>query len=147
MKIEILKLSETAKLPVRAHRTDQCLDFFADETIVINSGETRLVSLGVKVKLPKGYGMEFRERSGLAVKGVLVGAGIIDEDYRGELKAVVRYLKPNPASPFALTINRGDKIVQGELVKRIDCDIIEVTEAVFDAETERGDGGFGSTGS
>jgi dUTP pyrophosphatase len=103
--------------------------------------------LGLRAILPEGYGLEFRERSGLASKGIIIGAGIIDEDYHGNLKAVVRFLSSKHNDAF--TINAGDKIVQAELVKRIPVDIVEVGFEEFEQlsqGSERGEKGFGSTG-
>jgi len=161
-KIKVLCINEHAKLPTQATDRAQCIDFYAAEDVEILPGETKLVDLGVKLVLPEGYGLEFRERSGLATKGIIIGAGIIDEDYHGSLKAVVRYLngkfREKPAhvvSPIErspdhrpFNITKGDKIVQAELVRRIPITIDEVNPEEFENltdDSQRGEKGFGSS--
>lgn len=140
-----------AKKPTVATNRAQCFDLYAAEDVTLQPGTTTLVTLGIKMILPEGFGLEFRERSGLALKGVVVGAGVIDEDYRGVLGAVLRYMpriKNGLISP-AFEIKAGDKILQAELVRRIPVEIDELTECDFEkfsGESERGEKGFGSTG-
>lgn len=151
--IKVWRELASAKLPTQATDRAQCIDLYAAEDVEIGHGETKLVNLGIRIVLPEGYGLEFRERSGLAVKGVMIGAGIIDEDYHGPLKAVVRYLNPQGVALVnGFKISAGDKIVQAELVKRIPIEIKDVGPLTFQHEAElvasdRGDKGFGSTGS
>jgi dUTP pyrophosphatase len=147
--------SPDAKLPTRGTDKAQCLDFYSAEDVTLLPGETKVVDLGLRMLLPEGYGFKFHERSGLATKGIIIGAGIIDEDYRGPLKVVVRYMHCVPPTdgnfipafePF--TIAKGDKIVQGELFERKHYEVVEIDAAAFEqqSDTERGEGGFGSTG-
>jgi len=150
--IKVLRTVDDVKLPTQATESAQCIDFYASEDVEILPGETRLVDLGVKLVLPKGYGLEFRERSGLATKGIIIGAGIIDEDYHGPLKAVVRYLPSRgyvyDGQEQSFKVSAGDKIVQAELVKRIPIEIQEIEEAMFRLEalsSKRGEKGFGSS--
>jgi dUTP pyrophosphatase len=137
-----------AKMPSRGTDRAQCIDLYAAESVSIPAGGTALVDLGLRLILPKGYGLEFRERSGLASRGILIGAGIIDEDYHGNLKAVVRFMSSQyGGEPFR--INAGDKIVQAELVERISIDLTEVEFEEFEQlsqDSQRGEKGFGSTG-
>ena len=163
--IQVWRESAAAKLPTQATDRAQCIDLYAAEDAELLPGETKAVSLGIRVVLPEGYGLEFRERSGLALKGVLIGAGIIDEDYHGPLKAIVRFMghefvqrpdgvdSPVERSPQwrPFNIKAGDKIVQAELVKRIPIEIKDVGVLTFQhasdmAKSDRGDRGFGSTG-
>lgn len=154
--IQVHRVSEDATMPTQATDRAQCIDLYAAEGVVIYPGVTCLIDLGIKVILPEGYGLEFRERSGLATKGIIIGAGIIDEDYHGTLKAVVRYMASVPPTDGNLVpafepfiIKSGDKIVQAELVKRIPISIEYLDEADFTkaaAGSERGEKGFGSTG-
>lgn len=142
----VFKMSPEAKLPTQATDRAQCIDFYAAKDTVIYSGQTVVIDLGVKVVIPEGYGLEFRERSGLAAKGIIIGAGIIDEDYHGPLKAVVRLIGSD-RRPFQ--ISAGDKIVQAELVKRIPIEIREINSYGLQLaiqHSERGEEGFGSTG-
>jgi len=152
-RLGIYRTYTTDKMPTQATDRAQCIDFYAAEDAKIYPGETVTVSLGVRVIIPGGYGLEFRERSGLASRGVLIGAGVIDEDYHGSLSAVIRYMGGNkngiqPLNDW-LTISKGDKIVQAELVKRIPIDIVEIDAEELQgaiATSERGVKGFGSTG-
>ena len=147
--------SESAKMPTRSTERAQCIDFYAAEDAVIYAGQTVVIDLGVKVVIPEGYGLEFRERSGLASKGIIIGAGIIDEDYHGPLKAVVRYMSHVPPSDGNLvpgipsvSIAAGTKIVQAELVKRIPVDIRKLSATQIELaieHSERGEKGFGSS--
>lgn len=148
--IQVLRTDKGVKLPTQATDRAQCMDLYAAEDVEIYPGETKLIDLGVKLVLPEGYGLEFRERSGLATKGIIIGAGIIDEDYHGPLKAVVRWL-PVDGKRKSFDIKRGDKIVQAELVKRIPITIKDVGPLSFENTTKilksnRGEAGFGSTG-
>jgi dUTP pyrophosphatase len=149
--IQVWRELPGAKLPTQATDRAQCIDLYAAEDIELLHGETKAVSLGIRVVLPEGYGLEFRERSGLALKGIVIGAGIIDEDYHGSLKAIVRYLHPLGISLVdGFKIAAGDKIVQAELVKRIPIEIKDIGPLTFQhaieaSRSDRGDRGFGST--
>lgn len=146
LKLLVVRNTPDAKLPTRGTDRAQCVDFYAAESKTIYPGQTALVDLGVSVVIPPGYGLEFRERSGLATKGIIIGAGVIDEDYHGSLKAVVRFMDDSN-NPFI--IRAGDKIVQGELVERIPFEIREIEQNQLDFHlnsSDRGDKGFGSTG-
>lgn len=126
-----------AKLPERAHSTDAGADLFSTETFRLLPGESKLVSTGVGVKIPVGYGGFVLNRSSQRVIGITsLGTGLIDSDYRGELKVFL--------------VNQGDteyKVVAGE-TKIAQLVLIPVLLPVFvDSwnDTERGNGGFGST--
>lgn len=111
------------------------------ESLVVQPGERVVVPTAFSVALPKGYEMQVRPRSGLAVKyGVIVlnSPGTIDADYRGEVKIALINLGQNP-----YTINRGDRIAQLVLSPVVRAIFKEVT--VLDT-TERDAGGFGHTG-
>ncbi len=98
-----------------------------------------LVSTGIAVKIPEGYYGRVASRSGLAVKSHLeVGAGVIDSDYRGEVKVLLRNLGSQP-----FEVKQGDRIAQLILEKIITPDVTEVKDL---DDTVRGNGGFGSTG-
>lgn len=148
----VLLVSSNAKLPTRSTDRAQCIDFYAAEDVEIHTGETVVVDLGVKVVIPNGYTLEFRERSGLATRGIIIGAGVIDEDYHGPLKAVVRYFVPcrqHWAEDEVFKITTGDKIVQAELVERIPFSVRQINETTLEhaiENSERGERGFGSTG-
>ncbi|XP_031327694.1 deoxyuridine 5'-triphosphate nucleotidohydrolase, mitochondrial [Photinus pyralis] len=98
-----------------------------------------IVSTGIKVQLPEGCYGRIAPRSGLAAKNFIdVGAGVVDEDYRGELKVILFN-----HSDSAFEVKAGDRIAQLICEKIFYPDIEEVKEL---SETERGEGGFGSTG-
>lgn len=113
----------------------------ADAPITLATGERAMVPTGLSMAIPEGYEIQMRPRSGLAAKhGItcLNSPGTVDSDYRGELKVI---LINHGAEPF--TIQRGERI--GQMV------LAPVTRAAFNLvesldETERGAGGFGSTG-
>ncbi len=111
------------------------------EPITIRSLERVMVPTGLFIELPIGYEAQVRPRSGLAFKnGVtcLNSPGTIDADYRGELKVILVNL-----SHEDFTINNGDRIAQMVIAKHERAEFIEVQEL---SSTERGAGGFGSTG-
>jgi dUTP pyrophosphatase len=125
-----------------AHAAGFDLRAAVDETTVLQPGERRVVPTGIAVAIPPGYEGQVRARSGLALKhGIaLVNApGTIDADYRGEIGVIVIN---HGSEPF--TLNRGDRIAQLVIAPVIDASLEPVD--VLD-ETDRGSGGFGSSGS
>lgn len=137
MKIQLL--TPEAKVPVRGSDKAAGMDLHASEDCVINPQERRLVSTGVAVALPNSTYGRVAPRSGLAVKnGIDVLAGVVDEDYRGEVKVA---LINHGTEPFV--VSKGDRIAQ-LIVESILRPVIEVVDNL--EETTRGDGGFGSTG-
>lgn len=114
---------------------------FLDEPVVLKPGEFRLIPTGIYLEIPVGYEAQIRARSGLAIKsgvGIVNGVGTIDSDYRGEIGVGLINFSNNP-----FTVNNGDRIAQMVLNK------FETISFVVDqelSETERGEGGFGSTG-
>jgi dUTP pyrophosphatase len=117
------------------------MDVVSAEDVVIAPGARHAVATGLAVAIPEGFEIQVRPRSGLALKhGITVPntPGTIDSDYRGELKVILINLG---AEPF--TIARGDRVAQLVLAPVVQAAWDEVAE--LDA-TERGAGGFGSTG-
>lgn len=112
-----------------------------DEPVVLEAGTRRLIETGITLALPAGFEAQIRPRSGLAIKhGItcLNTPGTIDSDYRGEIKVILINLGKE-----AFTINRGERIAQMVIAPVIQAEIMQVD--VLD-ETDRGSGGFGSTG-
>ncbi len=112
-----------------------------EEAIELGPGERMLIPTGLAIALPAGYEAQVRPRSGLAVKNgvtVLNSPGTIDADYRGEIKVILINMSEEP-----FTIERGMRIAQMVVAKyeHIEWNVVENLE-----ETERGAGGFGSTG-
>ena len=137
--MKVKRLWEHSKLPVKAHENDFGIDFFAAETKKIWPRKRELISLGIETAITPGFGVLLCDRSGMAVTGGLhVIAGVIDCDYRGEWKVCLINLDQN-----GRVIERGDKIVQGIVVP---VPIVQIQEVTSLDETERGIGGFGSTG-
>ncbi len=117
------------------------LKAFLTDSITIESLQRTLIPTGLFIEIPKGFEGQIRARSGLAIKhgiSLINGIGTIDSDYRGELKIAIVNLSNVP-----FTINNGDRVAQLIINKYERVDLIEV-ESID--ETERGTGGFGSTG-
>jgi dUTP pyrophosphatase len=143
MKIEIKRVRAGAILP--KYQTKHCagMDLCAsiEKTIVLKPGERAVVPTGLAIALPNGYEAQVRGRSGLAVKNgisIVNGIGTIDADYRGEIGAIIiNHGQDN------FVINNGDRIAQMIIAKYQKVGWREVEEL---DETQRGVGGFGSTG-
>ena len=130
-------------MPAYATNASAGMDLRAnlDSPIVLSSLERTLVPTGLFIELPVGYEAQIRPRSGLAFKNgltVLNSPGTIDADYRGEVKVILVNL-----SKEDFIINDGERIAQMVISKHEQAEWIEVEELL---ETERGSGGFGSTG-
>ena len=143
IKVPIKRLDADLPLPKYAKLGDAGCDLLAAEKAVLEPGGGRgLISTGIAIALPEGYAAFIQPRSGLALKhGVtcLNTPGLIDSGYRGELKVLLVNTDPNV--PFE--VNRGERIAQLVIQEVKQAEFI-VTEDL--PETERGDGGFGSTG-
>ncbi|MBN2898403.1 MAG: dUTP diphosphatase [Clostridia bacterium] len=141
MKIQVVNHSG---LPLPEYKTegsagmDLCC---AEESVTLDSLERALISTGLYMEIPVGYEGQVRPRSGLSIKhgvSLINCTGTIDSDYRGELRIPVVNLSKEP-----YTIKRGDRIAQLIFAKVEKGELIEV-ESI--SETDRGHGGFGSTG-
>ena len=140
--VKVRRLREGAQLPKYMSAGAAGLDLTAslDQEIVIAPGQRALVGTGCAIELPPGHEGQVRPRSGLAHKHgvtVLNAPGTVDEDYRGEVKVL---LVNHGSDPFV--VRDGERIAQlvdAALVR------VELREATL-AETERGSGGYGSTG-
>lgn len=114
---------------------------FVPSDIKIKPGEVKLVPTGLYLEIPKGYEIQVRARSGLALKnsiGVANGIGTIDSDYRGELCVILVNFGQNE-----FVVKNGDRIAQMVLNKYEPIEFVEDEEL---SSTERGEGGFGSSG-
>lgn len=114
---------------------------FMDEPAVLHPGERKLIATGIRVEIPEGFEIQVRPRSGLALKyglTVLNAPGTIDSDYRGEIGIVLVNLGSE-----AVTVSSGDRIAQLVVASAVQCSFVEA-EALSD--TDRGSGGYGSTG-
>ncbi len=143
MNVNIKKLSPDAKMPTYASSEAAGADIYAlsDGNTVIESGETKLIHTGIAMEIPKGYVGLIYARSGLATKRGLAPAnkvGVIDSDYRGEIMVAL-----HNHSDTAQVLENGERIAQLVLTPYLSATFCE-TDILSD--TERGDGGFGSTG-
>ncbi len=141
MTVKFRKIDPDAVLPSYAHPGDAGMDVRSVEALEIAPGGRHLVRTGLVMMLPPGYEAQVRPRSGLALKSgvtVLNTPGTIDEGYRGEVGVILANFG---ATPF--TVRKGDKIAQIVIAPCTRAEIVETEET---DETERGAGGFGSTG-
>jgi dUTP pyrophosphatase len=140
--LRIQRLDPRAVLPTRAYDGDAGLDLYALDGAVLEPGERASVSTGVAVEIPAGQAGLVLPRSGLAARhGIaLVNApGLIDSGYRGEVRVLL--LNTDRHAPYEVA--PGDRIAQLVLVRY---EAPEVEEVAALAESERGGGGFGSSG-
>ena len=142
----IFTKTKDVKNPVRAHMTDAGIDFFIPndfEEVTLKTNEDILIDSGIRVIVPEGYALIFKEKSGIAVNRKLtIGAAVVDSDYRGNVHF---HLFNNGTEDQVL--KAGDKIIQGLLIPVLLWDTKEIDEDEYNKyETERADGGFGSTG-
>jgi dUTP pyrophosphatase len=141
MILKVMRLKPEARLPEYAHPGDAGLDLFAAVSLSLNPGERKLVGTGISIELPPDTEAQVRPRSGLALKHgitVLNTPGTIDRGYRGEVGVI---LMNHGDSPFA--VEPGMKIAQMVIAP---FHTVSVHESVSLSESERGHGGFGSTG-
>jgi len=138
----VTRLDPSLPLPTYARDSDAGLDLYAAESVTIEPGARALVGTGIAVAIPECHAGFVLPRSGLALRHgltVLNAPGLIDAGYRGELKVLLINHDPHAAA----TLNRGDRIAQ-LVVQQIE----RVTLTAVDElpPTNRGAGGFGSTG-
>jgi len=142
VRIEVVRLDPDLPLPSYARAGDAGLDLVAAEDAELKPGERSAVGTGIAIAIPEGFAGFVHPRSGRALKeglGVANAPGTIDSGYRGEVKVILTNLDPVES----VYVKRGEKI--GQLViQRVErADLVEVDEL---ARSERGEGGFGSTG-
>lgn len=145
--MKILKI-RNVKTPERGTPGSAGIDFYVPYdfpgTHSLLPGDAVNIPSGIRVKVPHGYALIFKNKSGVAVKkGLQVGACVVDEDYQGEVHLHVRN-----TSTDVQWIEPGEKLVQGLLVPVLyeDIEIAKSEKDIFPEETKRGNGGFGSTG-
>ena len=138
--LEVKKLITDSFLPERGSIQAAGYDLRAAEDAVVPAGSMRVVRTGLAIKVPNGTYGRIAPRSGLAVKNMIgIGAGVIDADYRGEVKVVMFNHSIND-----FVVKRGERIAQLVLEVILTPSVVEI---VGDLDsTERGERGFGSTG-
>ncbi|MDR1377821.1 MAG: dUTP diphosphatase [Synergistaceae bacterium] len=144
--ISIFRTERAKKFPLPAYATPASagVDLRAVEGCAIQPGERRLIPTGISIALPVGYEAQVRPRSSLALKqGIILpnSPGTIDADYRGEIKVILLNLGDSP-----FTIEPGDRIAQMVVAPVSQVNWAEVDTLNDLRETERSEGGFGSTG-
>lgn len=151
MKIRIKKLHPDAVIPKYATNGSSGFDLVALEDVSLKPGETKLVKTGLAIDVGPGYELQVRPRSGLSLKTSLRVAnspGTVDADFRGEVCVIMtnssQYKTASFSTEYSIAeIKKGDRIAQGVICPVVQADI-EVVDYLD--ETERGAGGFGSTG-
>lgn len=150
MDIKVKKFRENAELPFKATRGSVGADlrvYFDKEDgeqiskVVLQPNQSIKVSTGIAVEIPEDYWMDIRPRSSAGIKKDLVlknTTGVIDSDYRGEIFLFIKNIGDIPVE-----IENGERIAQAIILPNYEVNYIEVEEL---SETNRGDGGFGSTG-
>jgi len=140
-----VKIINKSDLPLPEYQTalsaGMDIHAFLEASVCLNPGERQLIPTGLYLEIPPGFEIQIRPRSGLALKNgitVLNSPGTVDADYRGEIKVL---LINHGAAPF--TINKGDRIAQMVLAKHKTISWVESQEL---NTTERGTGGYGSSG-
>lgn len=140
--VKVRKVNPEAIIPVYQKEGDSGFDLRAIKDVVIYGGQTVVVKTGLAFEIPKGYEMQIRPRSGLARDTPLIipnSPGTIDSGYRGEVGIILH----NTADGMAYTVHVGDRIAQGVIAPVVRARFVEVDEL---AESDRGKGGYGSTG-
>jgi len=138
--VRFKKIRPDAARPSRGTDGSAGLDLYADDGSVLRSGDIVGLHTGIALQIPEGFCGLLMTRSSYGMRGVRIAAGcnLIDSDYRGE---VIAYLRNDGDYPW--TVKPGDRIAQVAIVPYLQCRLEEAEEL---DDTERGAGGFGSTG-
>lgn len=143
MNIKVKKLTPNATVPTMGSKFAAGADLYSaeDADVVIKPSETKFIGTGLAMEIPEGYVGLVYARSGLACKRGLAPAnkvGVVDSDYRGEIKVAL-----HNHGKEAQTVEKGERIAQMVIAPYLSVNYEEADEL---SETERGEGGFGSTG-
>lgn len=146
MNINIHLFDQTnAKLPTRGTSQSAGYDLYASEDIVLMPMERKLVSTGIGMSIPNGYYGKIFDRSGMAYKnGLTCLAGVIDSDYRGEVKVLLLNVTNS-----SKVVSKGERIAQIVFMEYLNTNFTTISKSDFLNDTfdnNRGNGGFGSTG-
>jgi dTMP kinase len=136
--IEVERLTETAKLPTRAHSTDAGLDLYSDRDLIIHPGERHLIETGIRMAIPSGFVGLIWDKSGVSAHGLKTLGGVIDASFRGVIKVGLVNLGQE-----LYHISNGQKIAQ-ILIQKVA--LPKVRETKISTETVRGECSYGSTG-
>lgn len=136
--VKIKKLHPDAKLPFYGTEHAAGFDLYSIIDYELKLGETKAISTGIAIEIPEGKVCLIWDRSGLGSKGIHRFAGVIDSDYRGEIKIVL-----HNHTNQSFEIKKGDRIAQAIIQDYYKADFIETDNL---SETQRSDKGFGSSG-
>ena len=140
--IPVKRLDDELEMPAYAYVGDAGLDLRSTEDAVLQPFERRIIPCGIALAIPRGHAGFVLPRSGLAAKhgvSIVNAPGLIDSDYRGEIKVILINLDANES----FVVSRGDRIAQLVVLEVPPVDLVEVEQL---DETIRGAGGFGSSG-
>tara|TARA_B110000438_G_C15794486_1_gene642267 strand:- start:349 stop:825 length:477 start_codon:yes stop_codon:yes gene_type:complete len=143
VEVRIARIHPDALLPVQGSDLAAGFDLHSVERVEVEKGTTEMLPTGLVLAIPPGWEGQVRCRSGLGKRGLILpnGVGTIDADYRGELMVLAHWI----GKTESFVVEKGERIGQ-LLLKRVpEIRFVEVDREALD-ETDRGDGGFGSTG-
>lgn len=129
---------EDAKPPTRGSNEAAGYDLYSHESETVVPKQIKLIDTGISIKVPEGTYGRIAPRSSVSKRGILINAGVIDRDYRGPVKIMIHNLSNND-----YIINKNDRIAQ-LILEQIKTPPVELVEELDN--TDRGEGGFGSTG-
>lgn len=140
--VKVKRLTKGSIMPTKAHEHDAGWDFYAPvdmEPVTLWPGQRRIIKTGISVSIPIGWYLQIMSRSGLASKSIDARAGVIDCAYRGDIGIMLH----NDSDMVEREIKPGDKIAQGVflMVPEVSWEEVDTLD-----ETERGAGGYGSSG-
>lgn len=138
VKIKIKKLHPDAKMPHRGTADAAGFDLYATKSVTLRNGVPEMVPTGLAFEIPKGYVGVVYSRSSSAKSGLIITPLLVDADYRGEVFVLVNRINDAPREILA-----GDRVAQIRIEKLVDTEYEWAEEL---SETERGSGGYGSTG-
>lgn len=142
LSVPLQKVASEVIVPAYAHEGDAGVDLCATEEVTLAPFERALIPTGVKLAIPDGYAGFVLPRSGLAIKhgiSLVNSPGLIDSNYRGELKVIAINLDPRES----FTVGKNDRVAQLVIMRVENIDFHECSHL---DETQRGTGGFGSSG-
>lgn len=137
--LKFQKLTAESVAPTKAYTTDACYDLYTIKKVRLASHEIKKIPTGIAFEIPTGYFGKVYERSGVASdNNLIVKAGVIDSDYRGEVSLIVEN-----TSSYPIVVESGTKMAQMAIHQIPQIELKEVKEL---SKTERGENGFGSSG-
>jgi dUTP pyrophosphatase len=138
IKIKVKKLHPDAKIPTQGSEYAAGFDIYSIEDKTINPGEVCPIQTGIAVEIPLGKVLHIWDRSGMGMRGLKIHGGVVDSDYRGEIKAILVNNSNNPQE-----IKKGDRVCQGVIIDYYQAEIEEAEEL---SDTKRGEKWNNSTG-